>query len=605
MIPHLSLLAFLLSPMLAFAQVVISEGIALHGRPALAKGFAHLPYVNPDAPKGGSLRQSAIGTFDSLNAFINKGVPAEGLNLLYDTLTAASEDEPFSRYGLLAEHVERDPADASWVIYQLRPEARFADGHPLRARDVVFTFDVIRRLGAPAYKAYYADVSRVEALTPLRVRFQFRRADNRELALTVGDLPILPEHAWRHRRFDETTLKPPLGSGPYRIATLDAGRRIVYRRDPSYWGRDLPVNRGRHNLDEISYQYYRDGTVAFEGFKAGQYDLRLENKAKTWATEYNFPAIRDGRIVRFEQPHQNPAGMQGFVFNTRRPLLQDVRVREALALAFDFEWSNRALFHQAYRRTRSFFDNSPLAASGLPSAAERRLLAPFRPDLQASVFGEAVLPPVSDGSGFNRPALVRAQQLLKSAGWSWWDGALRRADGVPMKLEILLAQPEFERIVQPWKRNLARLGIQLDIRILDVAQYVERLRQFDFDSTVSGFPASSSPGNELADYWGSAAATQPGSRNLSGLRSPAVDSLIASITRAGTRESLVTGVHALDRVLRSEWLLVPHYHTPVFRIAARDQYGRPARPPRHGDGIDTWWWDAAKARHLSSLEQTP
>lgn len=597
------LVALLLVSPLATADVVTQQGIALHGQPALPAGFIHFPYVRPDAPTGGSLRENATGTFDSLNGFINKGVPAEGLDRLYDTLTVASQDEPFSRYGLLAESITRDPADSGWIIYTLRPQARFHDGRPVRADDVVFTFEIIKRLGAPAYKAYFADVLRVEALSPLRVKFTFRTRNNRELPLIVGDLPILPRHAWAGRRFDETTLVPPVGSGPYRILRVDPGRRIEYRRDPDYWGRALPVNRGRHNIDRLAHVYYRDGTVAFEGFKAGQYDLRQENKAKTWATEYRFPAVRDGRVVRFEQRHENPAGMQGFVFNTRHALLSSAPVREALALAFDFEWSNRALFHGAYRRTTSFFDNSPLAARGHPTTAERALLQPWRQQVPASAFGPAVSPPISDAGGYNREALIRAQSLLHGAGWRWHDGLLRRADGTPMVLEIVLAQPEFERIVQPWRRNLARLGITLNIRLLDVAQYVERLRQFDFDITVSGFPASNSPGNELRDYWGSAAASQPGSRNLTGLQSPAVDALIGQITRATTRPDLETAVHALDRVLRSHWLLVPHYHTPVFRIAARDLYGRPARSPRFGDGLDTWWWEPRKVARVQRLEQ--
>lgn len=596
-----ALLCVSVSP--ASAVVIVSHAIALHGEPALPAGFTHLPYANPDAPAGGRMRLDAIGTFDSLNPFINKGVPADGVNRIYDSLTQASEDEPFTRYGLLAERIERDPADASWIIYQLRPQARFSDGHPVRASDVVFTFDTIRKHGAPAYKAYFAGIRSVEALTPLRVRFDFRDKGNRELPLIVGEMSILPAHWWRKRRFDATSLEVPVGSGPYRIDKLEPGRNIRYVRDPSYWGRDLPLNRGRHNLGEISYHYYRDSTVAFEGFKADQYDLRLENKAKTWATEYNFPAVRAGSVLKHEQKHENPAGMQGFLFNTRRPLLRDIRVREALAQAFDFEWSNRALFHQAYRRTTSYFDNSELAARGLPGRGELALLRPWRATLPETVFGPAVMPPVSDGDGYDRAPLLHAQALLRKAGWTYRDGALRDAAGRPFELEMLLVQPEFERIAQPFRRNLARLGIRLDLRILDAAQYIERLRQFDYDLTVGGFPASNSPGNELYDYWSQAAAKAPGSRNLTGLSSPAVDALIARITSAHTRAELVTAVRALDRVLRAEWLLVPNYHTPVYRIASWNRYGRPARAPRYGDGLDTWWWDAGKAAALRQARE--
>lgn len=594
---------FLLSAALdASATTQVSHAIALHGEPALAAGFTHLPYARPDAPVGGRMRLDAIGTFDSLNPFINKGVPAEAVSRIYDSLTLASEDEPFTRYGLLAERIERDPADASWIIYQLRPQARFSDGHPLRAQDVVFTFDTIRKHGAPAYKAYFAGIRSVEALSPLRVRFKFRDRGNRELPLIVGEMSILPEHWWRGRRFDATSLDIPLGSGPYRIAKLEPGRSISYVRNADYWGRDLAVNRGRNNIGEISYHYYRDGTVAFEGFKADQYDLRQENKAKTWATEYNFPAVLKGEVLKLEQKHQNPAGMQGFLFNTRRAPLDNRRVREALAQAFDFEWSNRALFHQAYRRTTSYFDNSELAARGQPGRDELALLKPWAKQLPASVFGPAVTPPMSNGDGYNRAPLLHAQALLQAAGWQYRDGALRNHDGQPMVLEMLLVQPEFERIAQPFRRNLARLGIRLDLRILDAAQYIERLRQFDYDLTVGGFPASNSPGNELYDFWSAAAAKAPGSRNLTGLASPAVDALIARITRARTRPELVTAVRALDRVLRAEWLLVPNYHTPVYRIAYRDRYGHPARSPRYGDGLDTWWWDADHAARLQQAE---
>lgn len=588
----------------ANAATVSSHAISLNGQPELPAGFRHLPYANPDAPKGGRLRMDALGTFDSLNPFINKGVPADGLGRLYDTLTASSEDEPFTRYGLLAERIEHDPDDASWVIYHLRPQARFHDGVPVRARDVVFSFDLIKRKGAPVYKAYFADVVAVDAITPLSVRFRFRSKDNRELPLIVGELAILPAHYWRRHEFDRTSLDIPVGSGPYRIAAIDPGRRITYRRDPDYWGRNLAVSRGLNNFDELSYHYYRDIGIAFEGFKAGQFDLRVENKAKTWATEYNFPAVKNGEVELIEQRHQKPATAQGFFFNTRRKPLDDRRVREALSQAFDFEWANPALFYGAYTRVKGYYDNSELAASGLPSPAERKLLAPWRHQLPAAAFGPAVLPPVSRGDGYNRDNLLKAQAMLKTAGWQYRDGALRNAAGQALVLEMLLVQPEFERIVQPLRRNLARLGVRLQIRVLDAAQYIERLRQFDFDMTVSGVPGSMSPGNELWGYWGSAAATTPGSQNLAGLRSPAVDALIAGITQARDRQTQVTHVRALDRILRAEWLMIPNYHTPFYRIAAWKRFSRPERAPRYGDGIDSWWWDAGKAAALDRQKES-
>lgn len=591
----------------AQAAIEISHAIALHGKPALSARFTHFPFANPDAPVAGKLRLDATGTFDSLNAFINKGVSAEGLGRLYDSLTVASPDEPFTRYGLLADRIERDPEDASWIIYHLRPQARFSDGQPVRAVDVVETFRLIKSQGAPAYQAYFADVKRVRALSPLSVRFDFASKNNRELPLIVGEMSILPWHYWRHRAFDKTSLDIPVGSGPYTIASIDPGRRITYARNPHYWGWSLPVNRGLNNFQEVSYRYYRDASVAFEAFKAGQYDIRLENKAKTWATEYQFPAVTSGQVIRIEQAHENPSGMQGFLFNTRRAPLNDLRVRQAISLAFDFEWSNRALFYQAYRRTHSYFDNSELAAAGPPGVAELRLLKPYRQQLPKTVFGNAVLPPVSKGDGYNRDNLLAAQALLKAAGWHLQDGKLVNAQGQALALEMLLVQPEFERITQPFKRNLSRLGITLNIRILDAAQYIERLRQFDYDLTVGGFPASSSPGNELWSFWGSAAASTPGSRNLTGLQSPVVDALISHITGAHDRRQLVSAVRALDRVLRAQWLVVPHYHTPVYRIAAWNRFSRPARPPRYGDGLDTWWLDAAKVQQLDgrAASETP
>ncbi len=446
-----------------------AHALSLHGQPALAANFEHFPYTNPQAPKGGRMRLNAIGTFDSLNPFINRGVSAAGINNIYDSLTTASKDEPFSRYGLLAKRMEYDPNDASWIVYHLRPEARFHDGQPVRAADVVFTFDLIKSKGSPGYKAYFADIEKVQALTPLSVKFHFRSKTNRELPLIVGEMSILPKHYWQSREFDQTSLTPPLGSGPYQIHHVDPGKRISYKRNPNYWGRDLAVNRGRHNVDDITYVYYRDGTVAFEGFKAGQYDVRFENKAKTWATEYNFPAVRNGQVQLIEQRHSNPSGMQGFIYNMRRPHLQDRTVRQAIALAFDFEWSNRALFYSAYERTHSYFENSELAAQGLPSQQELKLLKPWQTSLPEAVFGPAVMAPVSQGDGYNRAALIQAQRLLKEAGWKYSNGALRNAAGEPLRLEMMLVQPEFERIVHPFRRNLARLGIKLDIRILDAA----------------------------------------------------------------------------------------------------------------------------------------
>ncbi len=583
------------------AAVETSHAISLHGNPRYPAGFTAFAYANPAAPKGGDIRLYALGSFDSLNPFINRGSAAD-VTRIYDSLTTASLDEPFTRYGLLAEKIERDPADASWITYHLNPAARFSDGKPVTTADVVFTFDIIRKEGDPSYKNYFKDVVKVEALDARRVKFSFRDASNRELPLIVGEMSILPKHYWEKRKFDSTTLDIPVGSGPYVISRVDAGRSITYTRNPEYWGRNLPVNRGLHNFNSITTVYYRDTTVAFEGFKAGQYDFRSENRAKTWATEYNFPAMRNGLVKKVEQPHQNSSGMQGFGFNLRRGFFQDVRVREALGLAFDFEWSNRNLFNMAYIRTGSYFSNSELGASGAPSAAELALLEPLRKDLPATVFGPVQAPPKTDGSGNARAQLLKAQQLLASAGWTMKDGKLVNAQNQPFVFEMLLAQPEFERIVQPFRQNLTRLGIDMRIRIVDVSQYIERMRRFDYDMTVVSFGQSQSPGNEQRDFWSSQAADMQGSRNVIGIKSPAIDRLVDHIVGAPSREALVTAARALDRVLLANHYVIPHYHVNAYRIAYWDFLERPATTPRYALGFDTWWVNPQKLTRVRAAQ---
>lgn len=583
------------------AAVEITHAISLHGKPRYPAGFTAFAYTNPAAPKGGDIRLYALGSFDSLNPFINRGSAAD-VGRIYDSLTTASLDEPFSRYGLLAEKIERDPADASWITYHLNPAARFSDGKPVTAADVVFTYDIIRKEGDPSYKNYFKDVVKVEALDARRVKFSFRDASNRELPLIVGEMPILPKHYWEKRKFDSTTLDIPVGSGPYVISKVDAGRSITYARNTNYWGRDLPVNRGQHNFNSITTVYYRDTTVAFEGFKAGQYDFRAENRAKTWATEYDFPALRNGLVKKVEQPHQNSSGMQGFGFNLRRGFFQDVRVREALGLAFDFEWSNRNLFNMAYTRTGSYFSNSELGASGVPSAAELALLEPLRKSLPATVFGPVQTPPKTDGSGNARAQLLKAQQLLAAAGWRMQGGKLVNAQNQPFVFEMLLAQPEFERIVQPFRQNLTRLGIDMRIRIVDVSQYIERMRRFDYDMTVVSFGQSQSPGNEQRDFWSSQAADMQGSRNVLGIKHPAVDRLIDHIVGAPSREALVTASRALDRVLLAHHYVIPHYHVNAYRIAYWDFLERPATTPRYALGFDAWWVNPQKQARVRGAQ---
>jgi microcin C transport system substrate-binding protein len=534
-----------------------SHGIAMHGDLKYPADFSHFDYVNPDAPKAGSLKEASIGTFDSLNPFIIKGTVAEGTGLLYDSLMTRALDEPFSQYGLLAERL-RVADDRSWIEFDLHQEARFSDGQPVTAEDVVFTFTLLREKGSPFFKSYYAGIEQVEALSATTVRFEFGQSINRELPLIV-------------------------------VERIDPGRTIVYRRNPDYWGRELPVNRGRYNFDQRQYDYYRDSTVALEAFKAGQYDFRSEHSAKAWATGYTGAPFADGRIIKEEIPHQNPRGMQGFVMNTRRDRFSSPEVRQALAHAFDFEWTNNHLFYGAYTRSHSYFSNSEMAADELPTAAELEILEPIRDLVPPEVFTQVYRAPTTDGSGRNRAHLRKALQLLKQAGWRLEAGKLVDSQGRPFEFEILLVQKEFERVVSPFIRNLERLGISANIRIVDVSQYINRLRQFDFDMIVYSFGQSSSPGNEQRDYWHSSSADIPGSRNLIGIRNPAVDYLVEQLIAAPDREQLVLRARALDRVLQWNHYVIPHYHISTYRIAYWNKFARPEIIPTYDLDLDAWW----------------
>lgn len=557
-------------------------------KPKYPADFSHFEYANPDAPKGGTLRQAGFGSFDSLNPFINKGVAADDIGLIYDTLTTNSLDEPFTVYGLLAEKIEKGPNN-SWVRFHLRPQARFQDGQPVTAEDVVFTFETLMSQGAPHYRGYYADVAKVTAESQRRVRFDFKHAGNRELPMILGQLPVLPKHWWEGRDFSSGSLEPPLGSGPYRVEEVQAGRTIRYARVKDYWGKDLAVNRGFYNFDRLVFDYYRDNTVALQAFKAGHFDYWLETSAKNWATAYDIAAVHDGRIIKEEIANHNPTGMQGFIFNIRRPLLQDRRVREALALLFDFEWTNRQLFNGAYTRTRSYFDNSELASSGLPDKQELQLLEPLRGKIPDEVFNQPFDLPKTDANGIIREQQRRAYRLLTEAGWQVRDDRMVDADGKPMKLEFLLVQAEFERVLLPYKRNLADLGIELEIRRVDVSQYINRLRSRDYDMIVSGFGQSNSPGNEQREYWHSASADNPGSRNFIGLKDPAIDSLVEQLIAADSRQELVTRTRALDRVLLWGHYVVPNWHIKTWRVAYWNHLAHPETTPRQDIGLMTWW----------------
>ncbi len=585
--------SLLLAPLLLIAVTTAQassarHAIAMHGTPKYDASFRHFDYVNPDAPKGGTLRRHVIGTFDSFNPYIPKGNAAAGTGYLYDTLTTASQDEPFTQYGLLARSIELAD-DRSHVTYRLRAEARFADGKAVTAEDVAFSFELLTTKGSPGYAYYYADVEKAEAIDRLTVRFHFRSTENKELPLIVGQLPVLPKHYWQDREFGKPSLDKPLGSGPYQIESVQPGRRVVYQRRDDYWGKDLPVNLGQYNFDQLSFEYFLDETVSLEAFKGGAYDWRLENSAKDWATGYASPALTKKEIILEEIRHQLPVGMQAFVMNQRRALFQNRSLREAIGLALDFEWSNQNLFQSQYVRTRSFFQNSEMAATGLPSAAELKILEPFRKQLPKEVFSREYQPPKTDGSGRPRENLQRAQQLLRDAGYTLKQNQLFTAKGEPVKFEILLNSPAFERIALPFSRNLKALGIDASVRRIDPNQYVERVRKFDYDVIIGAFPQSLSPGNEQRDFWHSTAADTPDSRNLIGLRDPVVDALVELIINAPTREDLVIRCRALDRVLQWGHHVVPNWHIDRFRVAYRHTLAHPKVTPPYGLPLDAWW----------------
>lgn len=599
----LPLLGLLLMATLSYAaEPQFQHGIAMHGEPKYSPDFTHFAYVNPDAPKGGTLRQDAVGSFDTFNGFNIKGTPAQGLGLLFEALTIASADEPFTRYGLIAEGIYM-PEDRKSVEFTLRPEARFHDGSPITADDVIFSFNILKSEGTPLYRFYYRDVIGVEKINDHHVRFTFRPDQvNMELPLIVSELPILSKAYWQERDFSKSTLEAPVGSGPYQIDRFEQGRYIVYRRDPNYWGKELAVSQGLYNFDEIQYDYYRDRTVSLEAFKAGDFDWRFENRAKDWALAYDIPVVEQGYLIKKAFPHQRVAGMQGFVFNTRRPMFQDSRVRRALGYAFDFEWSNKNLFFGQYTRTDSYFDNSELSSSGLPSPAELAILEPLRDQLPPEVFTASYTPPSFEDNRARRQNLRHAVALLQEAGWTFEERRLVHSETkAPFEFEILLFQPTFEPVALPFVDNLKRLGVNASVRVVDSAQYVNRLRDFNFDMVVGSFGQSASPGNEQRNYWGSEAADRPGSNNLAGIKDPAIDELIELIISAPDRPSLITRVRALDRVLLWNHYVIPHFHIPYDRVVYWDKFSYPDSEPRSGLGLlqeSLWWYDADKAAQL-------
>ncbi|WP_020408866.1 extracellular solute-binding protein [Hahella ganghwensis] len=573
-------------------NITISHGFAMHGDPQYPEDFEHFSYANPNAPKGGTLKLGVVGdSFDSFNPYVIKGVSAAGIGFLHDTLAKASGDEAFSEYGLLAEKIEM-PDDRSWVAFHLNPKARFHDGHPITAEDVIYTFKMLTEndQSQPFYKAYYADVEEIVAVDDRTVRFNFKSDENRELPLILGQLPVLPKHYYEKRDFSDANLTVPLGSGPYKIKSFEPGRSIVYERVKDYWAAELPVNKGFFNFDEIVYEYYKDHTVALEAFKAGEFDVRLENTAKSWATAYTGPQFERGDIIKEQLPESTPKGMQAFIFNIRRDVFKDPKVREALGLAFDFEWTNANLFYGQYSRTDSYWVNSELASDGLPSGEELDILKRFKGKIPEKVFTEEYQPPTNPEAGNIRKNLRKASQLLKEAGWVVQNGKLvNKASGKPLAFEITLYSQGFERIVLPFIQNLKRLGIDASLRRIDTTQYINRLRDFDFDMVVYTISQSNSPGNEQIEFWHSSRANVKGSRNLIGIADPVIDELIELVIKAPDRESLIARTHALDRVLLWNHFVIPQWHLPYERIAYWKKLAHPEKQTKLGSDLSTWW----------------
>jgi peptide/nickel transport system substrate-binding protein len=588
-ISSLLLSLLLLLPGRALAEP--QAGLAMHGEPLEVQGFTHLPYANPDAPKGGRVVFSVQGSFDSLNPLIVKGAAAEGVReYVYESLLARAYDEPFTLYGLIAESVET-PDDRSFVEFTLRPEAKFSDGMPITAEDVIFSHALLRDHGRPNHRSYYKKVAKVEKTGERKVRFTFDASGDREMPLIIGLMPVLPRHLIDPERFEKTSLIPQIGSGPYTIAKVDPGKSISFKRNPVYWGRDLAVNRGLYNFDEIRFDYYRDAGSMFEAFKSGLVRLRNEDDPTRWTEGYTFPALRDGRVVKEELPVETPAGMSALVFNTRRPIFADPRVRKALITLFDFEWVNRTLYHGQYARTESYFARSELSSHGRPAdQAERALLAPFTAEVTPAIMDGSFAFPVSDGTGENREGRRKALQLLEVAGYQLTGGKLIKvATGEPFEFEILAATRGQERLLLTYARALKQVGIEARIRQVDSAQYQRRKQTYDFDMIQYFWPVSLSPGNEQSFRWGSEAAVTEGSFNYPGVKSAGVDAMIEALLKAGDRTGFVAAARALDRVLLSGDYVIPLFHLPRQWVAHWSDLKRPETTPLYGYQIDTWW----------------
>jgi len=589
-LPYFFLVTLLFSFSSLYAETPPSSthGIATYGDLKYLADFTHFDYVNPNAPKGGMVKLATFGSFDSFNPFVIKGTPASGAGMLHCSLMTSSGDEPMSMYGYLAEKVELAP-DRTSVTFTLNKNAIFSDGTPVTVDDVIFSFHTLMKKGIPLFAQYYRDVKSVDKVSSTEVRFVFATDKNRELPVILGQLPIFSKAYYEKHDFEKADLVPPVGCGPYKVKDFKAGQTITYERIPSWWGENIPSQKGQNNFD-ITYVYYRDQSVLFEAFKAGDHDFREENLAKNWATGYDIPAVKEGKIVLKEALNELPRGMQLLVFNTRRPLFKDPKVREALEKAFDFEWANKNLFFSSYTRSLSYFSNSPLASSGLPQGEELKILEPFKDKLPLEVFTQEFKLPITNGSGNDRKVLAQADKLLKEAGWVIKNGKrVNVKTGEPLAFEFLLADPAYERQALAFQRNLAPLGIQMTTRTLTPSQYIERVGDFDYDMILGSIPESETPGNEQREYWGSKYVDAKNGRNFAGIKDPVVDELVELVISSPDRTTLTDRVHALDRVLLWGHYGVPGWHSKTTRIAYWNKFGMPEKKPKDGVGFNTWW----------------
>jgi microcin C transport system substrate-binding protein len=584
------------SVLAAAPKVIVSYALSLHGAPKYPAGFAHFDYVNPDAPRGGALRQWIMGTYDNFNQFALRGLAAAGSDSIYDTLMTGSEDEISVYYGLIAEKVEY-PEDYTWIVFHINPKATAQDGAPITADDVVFSFNKFFNEGVPQFKEYYSGVAKVETLDRLSVKFTLKKGD-KAMMISLAQLNIIPKKYWESRTFGEPSTDVPQGTGAYVVKDYKMGQYVVWQRSPTYWALNLPVNKGQLNFDLLRYDYFRDETVAFEAFKAGEFDLYQESIAKNWATLYTGKNFDNGAIIKEDIPHEIPQGMQAIVFNTQRPVLKDRRVRQALNFAMDFEWMNKNLFYSQYKRLRSYFTNTPYAATGLPDPEELKILNPLKGKIPDEVFATEYNPPVTDGSGEIRDQVRQALALLKDAGWEIRDQKLVNVKtGDPLVLELLMDSPSMQRVAVPVQKNLARMGITMNIRQVDSSQYVNRLRNRDFDMIAEGYGAMAYPSTDLNDTWRSNYIDS--TYNTAGVQDPAIDYLVdGCVANQDNEKALLAWGHALDRVLTWNYYVIPEWYLSTFRVASWNKFSRPSVRPRYTFGLGSWWLDKDKEAKL-------